>query len=74
MAVGDEPLSLLSNLLARHWLCDFRNNRHVRRKRLSRRRRRHVTQTDSANGDTDIAGVFNTTSAIFRGSRLLNAY
>jgi hypothetical protein len=34
MAVGDEPLSLLSNLLALHWLCDFRNNRHVRRKRL----------------------------------------
>src|SRR5215469_2858528 len=34
MAIGDEPLSLLSNLLARHWLCDFRNNRRVRRRRL----------------------------------------
>src|SRR6516164_3071454 len=34
MAIGDEPLSLLSNLLALHWLCDFRNNHRVRRRRL----------------------------------------
>src|SRR5262249_46427889 len=34
MAVGDEPLSLPSNLLAPHWLCDFRNNRRVHRRRL----------------------------------------
>jgi hypothetical protein len=29
--------------------------------------------SDNANGATDIAGVFNTTSAIFSGPRLLNA-
>jgi hypothetical protein len=34
MAIGDEPLSSLSNLLARHWLCDFRNNHRVRRRHL----------------------------------------
>src|SRR5215472_36514 len=34
MENGDEPLSLLSNLLAVHWPCDFRNNRRVRRRRL----------------------------------------
>src|SRR5215831_9967563 len=34
MVIGDEPLSLLSNLLAPHSLCDFRNNRRVRRRRL----------------------------------------
>src|SRR6516225_1661261 len=34
MAVGDEPLSLRSNLLALRWLYDFRNNRRVHRRRL----------------------------------------
>jgi hypothetical protein len=34
MANDDEPLSLLSNLLALHWPCGFRNNHRVRRKRL----------------------------------------
>src|SRR6516225_1868827 len=34
MAIGDELLSLPSNLLALHWLCDFRNNRRVRHRHL----------------------------------------
>src|SRR5215469_3205472 len=34
MAIGDEPLSSLSNLLVLHWLCDFRNNHRVRRRHL----------------------------------------
>ena len=40
---------------------------------LPKRVLRHVSQTDNANAGTDIVGVFNTTSAIFRSSRLLNA-
>jgi hypothetical protein len=34
MAIGDELLSLLHNLLALHWLYDFRKNRLVHRRRL----------------------------------------
>jgi hypothetical protein len=34
MAIGDEPLSLQSNLLVLHWLCGFRNSHLVRHRRL----------------------------------------
>jgi len=45
----------------------------LRREQLARLAR-SVSKTDSADGGTDIAGVFNTTSTIFRGSRLLNTF